>query len=487
MKRSVVFGGLVLLALTEPVAGGAGAGGAGGGLAPQEFTEDEPLVIPAEELAAIAEDAWVWGFPLVLTEETRRQSTSVREPGEHRAPMGQFARATSFADPSTRLVVRPNVDTLYATAWVDLGDEPVVLHLPDTGGRYYVMPVLDAWTNAVASFGSRTTGTGEGDYALVGPRWRGDLPDDVVEVRSPTDLVWIIGRTAVLGPADLPAARAVQEGYRLTPLSTVEGRAKSEGAPEPTPPATRPPEQVVAQMDGATYFSTLAAALHANPPAPDDAPALRRFTAIGLVPGEPFDSTRLSEAAVTAVADAPVRGLARIAAHARQLGTVANRWTRAPPHTAAFGTDYDTRAAIALVGLGANRPEDATYYSVSTDATGAPLDGRAPYRVHFLPRQAPPNKAFWSLTLYDTDGFLVPNDLGRHALGSRDALVPNPDGSLDLLLQPTPPRGERAANWLPTPEGPFNLTLRVYWPGEAVLDGTWSPPTIERITGRGTR
>ncbi len=437
-----------------------------------------PAQVAPDTLASIAEDAWVYGYPLVLMDITRRQSTNVAVADDFRAPVNQFARASTFPSASFKGVVRPNVDTLYASAWLDLSGEPLVLHVPNTGGRYHVLPILDAWTNVFASIGSRTTGDAGGDFLIVGPRWDGAVPPGLTLVRSPTETAWILGRTLVDGPADVPAARGVLADYTLTPLAAWQGFA-TPVQPRPVEPlldTQTPPPEVVAGLDAETFFTALADAMKKAMPAPADAATVARFAAIGLVPGQDFQPSPEVRAAI---ADAPARGLARVR---RQVEARYGQpgWVTSGADTGQYGTRYDDRAAIALAGLGANLPADAMYFLTRTDAQGAALDGNARYVLRFPPGEAPPVNAFWSVTLYDEKGYLVENPQGRYALGDRHGLVPNPDGSVDLYIQRDPPPG-RETNWLPTPDGPFELTMRLYWPEERVLTGGWTAPPVYRL------
>jgi hypothetical protein len=428
-----------------------------------------------ENLENIAEDAYVFGYPLVLMAETRRQMTNVPEPMGMAAPINQFVRPKEMPDAEFRAVIRPNVDTLYATSFLDVTREPIVVHLPDTAGRYYLTPMLDAYTNVFAVPGSRTTGTEAHDFAIVGPGWSGELPERLEKLQAPTNLVWIINRTQLDGKADLRACVALNEQFTLTPLSAF-GRPYTPPRNQPVDPSIDPnvpPPEVVARMDAHTFFGTLAKLMQDNPPATRDREALDRFLAIGLAPGRFAPSLE----AATAIERAVPRALTRIAEHVSDMGGHVNGWL-VTPELGEYGTRYDDRATVALVGLGANLAADALYPLVDRDEDGELLDGRNYYVLHFDRGQVPPVNAFWSITMYDTRGYFVPNPLDRYALGSRDPLRHNPDGSLDVYLQASPPSGELAANWLPAPEGKFNLVMRLYWPKDAILNGYWEPPPI---------
>lgn len=435
----------------------------------------------ARNLDAVAEEAYAFGYPLVLMDVTRQVSTAPR-PEALAAPPNRFVHVREFPDASFTSVVSPNNDTLYSAAWLDLSREPVVLSVPDTGGRYYLMPMLDGWTNVFASPGSRTTGNGEGHFAVTGPRWNGSLPADVREIRAPTEMVWIIGRTQTDGKRDYPAVHAIQDGFRLTPLS---GWGRPYTPPEDVPvrggvDRTTAPVDQVARMDAATFFGRLNELMVGNPPAPADADAMERFAAVGVKPGAPFDPARLDPAARAAVERAPAAVLEKLKRAATPEPAPGNEWD-VKRGLGRYGTDYGKRALVALVGLGANLTEDALYPRAVADADGEPLTGANRYVLHFEPGETPPARAFWSVTMYDTRQFLVDNPIDRYAIGDRDALKINPDGSLDILIQHDSPGKERESNWLPAPEGPFNLILRLYWPEVRAVDGTWQPPGVRRV------
>ena len=433
-------------------------------------TVEDPLKLGVE--------AYTYGYPLVLMDVSRRVMTA----GPEGRP-NQFYHMRTFPDYTFTDVVSPNVDTLYSSAWLDLTKEPIILSVPAEGRRYYLMPILDAWTDVIASPGTRTTGDGKGDFAITGPRWRGTLPEGVKQIQSPTAMAWLLGRTEADGKADLAAVHAIQDQYRLTPLS-MWGKA---GAPASDPPAgavdtTTPPVEQVARMDTVTFFNRLNALMKDNPPAAADAPALARFAAIGVAPGKNFDLRALDPEVARGVEGAARAGQESIAREAaKPHGTVVNGWDVLPPQLGNFGTDYTLRAGVALVGLGANLPADAVYPRATADAQGRPLSGANRYVIRFPKDQTPPVNGFWSLTMYNDRQFLVRNPIGRYAIGDRDKMKRDPDGSLPIYIQHDSPGKGRESNWLPAPADSFNVIMRLYWPGKTILDGTWKMPPIEKI------
>jgi hypothetical protein len=427
-------------------------------------------------------DAYVYGYPLVTMELTRRVMTNVAEPKGTHAPMGQFVRMRAYPDASFKDVTAPNADTLYSTAWLDLRAEPYVLSLPDMDGRYFLMPMLSGWTDVFEVPGKRTTGTKAQTYAITGPNWKGTLPEGVKELKTPTDMVWILGRTYCTGtPDDYKACHAVMDQYDLRPLSAVgKPYTPPAGKVDPTVDMKTPVREQVDKLDAVAYFTLLAKLMKDNPPAKDDAPMLEKLAAIGLVPGRDFDASKLPAETAKLV---PETAQKKILGHFKQGGTDLNGWiftTKA----GVYGTDYLQRAFITAIGLGANRPQDAVYPTAGVDADGKPFDGANKYVLHFPKGQTPPADAFWSVTMYNAAYFFVDNPLNKYTVSPRDALKFNDDGSLDLLIQRESPGKDKEANWLPAPDGKFVLMMRLYWPREkdpSILDGTWKPPGVKRV------
>jgi len=428
-------------------------------------------------------DAYVYGYPLVMTAVTRSVTTNVPAPtSTARAPINQFGHQRTFPTPESTDFARPNTDTLYSFAWLDVSKEPIILHVPDTQGRFYVMEMLDAWTNVFADPGKRTTGTGEHAFAIVAPGWKGNLPPGVTPIQSPTTNVWIVGRTQTNGTSDYAAVNAIQDQYTLTPLSAwgTDYTPPTNVAVDPSIDMTTAPVNQVTRMSAGTFFQILAQQMKTNPPAPQDTDALASLATFGIVPGKEFDPSQLSQAAASALGLGSKLALAQIYAHSLRLGVKVNGWHVITQDIGAYGTDYLTRATIAMTGPAANLPDDAIYPTANEDGDHLPLSGAHRYVIHFDPGQTPPANAFWSITLYNQQSFLVANPINRYALHNWDPLTYNADGSLDLYLQTQSPGPDKEANWLPTPEGLFNLTMRLYWPKPEALNGSWQPPAIKR-------
>ncbi|HVY56152.1 MAG TPA: DUF1254 domain-containing protein [Thermodesulfobacteriota bacterium] len=430
-------------------------------------------------------EAYIYGYPLVTMEMTRRVMTNAAEPKGSHAPMYQFANLRQYPNASFKDVTAPNADTLYSAAWLDLSKEPYVLSLPEEGSRYYLMPMLSGWTNVFADPGTRTTGTGVQSYAITGPGWKGALPAGVKELKSPTNLVWIIGRTYCTGtPEDYNAVHKIQDEYKLVPLSSYgKPYVPPMGKVDPSIDMKTAVRDQVNALSAEVYFKLLSELMKSNPPAPEDGPMLQKLALIGIVPGQDFDISRLDPAVVKGLEGAPKAGVERIMTAAKNPGKKVNGWA-VTTGLGDYGTNYMLRAVVAAIGLGANLSKDAVYPKTLVDGEGKRLNGTNKYVLTFPKGQTPPVKGFWSLTMYNKHYFFVNNSLHRYTLSPRNDLKYNADGSLDLYIQKESPGADKESNWLPAPEGNFVLMLRMYWPDEtppSILDGTWSPPPVARV------
>jgi hypothetical protein len=437
------------------------------------------------EARAIAEDAYIYGYPLVTLEMTRRVTTNTAAPMEMRAPMGQFAHARTFPRVTYRDIPGANADTLYSSAWLDLAKEPYVLSIPDAEGRYFMVPLLDGWSDVFQSPGTRTTGDKAGTYAITAPNWQGELPKGVTPYKSATNLVWIIGRTYTTGTdTDYEKAHSFQDRLSLVPLSAYgKDYIPPIGKVDPDIDMKTSTREQVIKMNAAAYFKLLATLMKDNPPTSADAPMVAQMAKIGLVPGNDWDISTLDPAIAQAVTTAPKSALAKIMAFAPNSGKIVNGWQITMP-AGVYGTDYLRRAFLNFLGPGWNRPEDAVYLTGKVDSEGKTLSGAHDYVVHFSKGEQPPVKGFWSLTMYDAEGFFVANSLDRVAVSQRSWLNFNDDGSLDLYVQNESPGRDREANWLPSPKSDFGLFMRLYWPNEkppSILDGSWMPPQVRAI------
>ncbi len=439
-----------------------------------------------KEAMEIGIEAYMYGYPLVTMEYTRRVTTNAATATGFHAPMGQFVRMRVYPNAKFRDVTAPNADTLYSTAWLDLTREPFLLSLPDMGDRYFLMPMLDGWTNVFEVPGTRTTGNKAQTFAITGPGWNGKLPAGVKQLKAPTNMVWILGRTYCTGtPEDYKACHAVMDRYDLRPLSAMgKPYTPPAGKVDPTIDTKTSVREQVNKLDAEAFFKLLATLMKNNPPAREDAPMVQKLAKIGIIPGKDFDLSRVDAAISKGLAKVPQVAQEKIMAHIKKAGKLENGWTFMP-QTGLYGTDYLQRAFITAVGLGANRPQDAIYPTSTVDAAGKKYSGASRYVVHFDKGQTPPVNAFWSITMYDTGYFFVDNALNKYTVSPRNALKYNADGSLDLYIQNESPGKDKEANWLPAPRGEFVLMMRLYYPkttAPSIIDGTWIPPGVKAVS-----
>jgi hypothetical protein len=457
----------------------------GPALAPTAMAQSAVPAITQEAARAIAVDAYVYFYPLLSMDITRKQFTNV-EPGKEfgKGPMNMFVNVPEYPPADFKGVVRSNFDTLYSIAWLDLTGGPLVVSAPDTAGRYYLLPMLDMWTDVFASPGSRTTGTAVGNFLVTPPGWSGTVPDGFTRLTAPTPHLWVIGRTKTDGPSDYDAVHQIQAGYKVTPLS------RWGKAPEPMTvtidPAVdmnTPPKIQVDTMPAAKYFAYAAELLKLHPPHDTDQPIIAQMKRIGIEPGKSFDFEKLEPAVKKALESTVEDAQQLMKWKMATLARVANGWSMNTDTMGVYGNYYLKRAIVSQVGLGANLPEDAIYPLNLFDDTGKPLDGANKYTIHFDKGATPPVTAFWSITLYDSEGFQVGNSLNRFTVADWMPFKTNADGSLDIYFQNESPGTDKEANWLPAPKGAFNLTMRLYGPKLEALTGRWDPPPVTKVRG----
>jgi hypothetical protein len=438
----------------------------------------------AQGTIEIARETYIWGYPLVLADTTRQVMTNVEAPtgAVSQAPLNKFAHAEKFPDATYREARRPNFDTLYSSAWLDLEAEPLVITMPDTD-RYHVFEMADGWMEVFTSLGSRTTGGRGGSFLIAGPEWRGDVPKDMELLRSTTAHVFIIGRIQTNGVADYDFVHKLQDQIKLTPLSQWgKNCVPPKGKVDPKVDMKTPPMIAVNKMDAEAFFTALMEALKKNPPHVHDQGVVARMKRLGLEPGKSLHFKDLPAPVQQALRDGVTKGMQAIRKRVQLLARAKrNGWWMPTGAIGYYGADYEMRAVCALYGGWYNRPEDAIYPIADTDGEGQPLSGARRYMLHFPRGQTPPVDGFWSVTLYDDNGFPVKNTLKRHALGDRDKLQFNDDGSLTLYVQHQSPGTGKEANWLPAPEGAFELTLRCYSPRAELISGEWVPPPVQQV------
>ena len=446
--------------------------------------------LTAKEAAQIGEEAYIYGYSLITTEITRVQMTNVPKVEELRGPMGQFVSVPRYPPANYRGVSAPNADTLYSLAWIDVGPGPMVFSHPDMGKRYYLFPMYSQWMPVIASPGSRTAGQGAKTYLITGPTWKGLIPPGMVQIKSPTRYLVIIGRTYCTGtPEDYEAVHALQAQYKLQPLKTL-------GKPYTPPPAkvdpdpgfsmTEKPQVVINDMDVSAYFNMMSKLMSdsAYPPA-EDAPMMMKLARLGFEAGRPFELAKLAPDVQAALKSVPKTSYQKIIAQQKTGGKLVNGWL-IPAAAGRYGRDYLARALIAAVGWPANLPEDAVYPVAQVNREGKKLNGANKYTVTFAKGQTPPVDGFWSITMYFDDGgwWFYPNELNKFTVSMRNNPRFNEDGSLTLYFQHESPEKDKEANWLPAPQGDFILTMRMYWPkanAPSILDGTWTIPPVTMV------
>jgi hypothetical protein len=437
--------------------------------------------ITEQEAHAIGVDAYLYFYPLITMDVTRKQSTNIG-PGKEiaKGPMNMFVNVPTYPPADVKLVVRPNFDTLYSVAWLDLTKEPMIVSVPDTNGRYYLLPMLDMWSDVFVSPGWRTTGTQAGNFLVTPPGWTGDTPSGMTRIDAPTPYVWIIGRTKTDGPQDYDAVHKIQAGYKTTPLS--QNYSPPTVTIDPSVDMKTPPKVQVDTMPAEKYFGYAAELLKVIPPHITDQPMIAQLKKIGFEPGKSFELGKVNPAVRKALESAPEDARQLMAWKVPTLARVVNGWSMNTDTMGVYGNYYLKRAIVTQFGLGANLPEDAIYPLNLADESGKPLDGANKYTLHFDKGDAPPANAFWSVTLYDAEGYQVPNPLNRFAVSSWMPFKYNADGSLDLYFQNESPGEGKDANWLPAPKGAFNLTMRLYAPRSDALSGKWNPPPVTRTS-----
>jgi hypothetical protein len=448
------------------------------------FAQTAPgtATLPAADAAKIATDAYIYGYPLVTMEYTRRSATNVAAPDGKSAPMGVLNKFRAYPAADDHRVTAPNADTLYTTAFIDVTDEPYVFTVPNSHGRYYLMPMLSGWTDVFQVPGKRTTGTGAQAYVITGPSFTGSVPAGFTQLKSPTGMVWILGRIYCTGtPADYAAVHAMQDAIVLEPLHALgKPYTPPAGVVNPAWNSTLSVRDQVNALTTDQYFTELASLMVANPPAAADAPIVSEMAKIGLVPGKPFVSSALGADAAAALASVPKTAFGKIMASYASAGTEKNGWLLTL-HTGLYGTDYVHRALITAIGLGANRPQDAIYPTSTGPAPGQTYSGATVRVMHFAKGQLPPVNGFWSLTMYTPQYFFYQNPLKKYTVSARNSLATNADGSTDLYISHAAPAGVPVSNWLPAPAGAYILMLRLYDSKPTpptILDGSWAPPAV---------
>lgn len=452
----------------------------------------------------IATLAYIWGYSLISMERSFNWFTNPNSlPGPSHGPANMMNCNRELITPNDTDVVLPNTDTLYCVSWLDLSNGPVVLKVPPIpSDRYNTFEFLDAYTNVYDYVGTRTTGSGGGTYLITGPDWKGQVPEGMTKIWTPTNLAWILQRTLLKGPSDIDNVHTIQDQMSVTPLSGSQITNATE-APQATtntsaqqevPMSTEhqfvPPEYVQTPISpkppfipttGIKIYDEIGLAMQGNPLNPPDPALVKKFQTIGIGPGM-TPSTQANDTIKTALQTGITEGDKLISAQVPNLGTEVNGWRVSP--AGLYGPDYLFRAAVTKLGIGANIAQEALYPPAFTDIEGKPLSGNSSYVIHFEPGQQPPVDAFWSISMYNKDGYFIDNPINRYAIGPYiSQLKNNTDGSLDIYIQNTSPGADKESNWLPAPDADFKLTMRLYLPQPQILNGTWQLPLIQPTAG----
>jgi hypothetical protein len=429
----------------------------------------------AEKLAHnVGTLAYVYGYPLVdMAKQMHNETHRVSADQQVYAPLNSMYYFEEIVGPGNAGNLRlPNNDTLYFSGWFNIEEQPLIIHTPDTRGRYFTIAVTNQYSEVV-HIGRRTHGTEEAYYALVAPHWSGSLPAGVTAIEVETPKGWMLGRVLVDGQEDFPAALAVMKGIWSVPLDKfTPGRAPK--AEEETPAAAINPLQSL------EYFEYMNRALKSLPARPSEAALLAQFDLIGIGPNSNLDIAALSEATRRGLEKALADGMAIVKASEVRTIPSRNGWM-IPGKVGRYGFDYLQRASVVANGYG-NLPEESTYAATVTDADGNMMSGDNVYKIHFDAGQIPPVDGFWSIIAYALPEKQVQeNAIGRYSIGDRTrGLKYNPDGSLTLWLQAKAPENPDK-NWLPVPDGYFMAVVRMYEPREKILSEDYNLSRIQRV------
>lgn len=427
-------------------------------------------------------DAYVYCLPLVLVNATKEAMTNTVASSHTRAPVNQLIHAKGLATAASTDIVTPNVDTVYSQAFLDLEDTAMVYIKPETD-RFCSVEVMDAYTNAVAILGSGGDTQEQQTYLITGPNYQGTVPDNMKQVSMPTNLAWILIRVVCNGEADLDNVYAIQNQMQLIPLA-----AYLSGEPYTPPAGTANPDHDfvpithVQAMTPQEFFDTANQLMVSNPPPAADEPVLKALSSINVGPGASFDATVLGANATAQWETMVANCSSNLAPDCAQFLASLGSWSYFGEPIAEFGTEYKFRALIAINGIAANPAAVAIYPKAYEDSDGETLSGSNAYIIHFDKDALPPIQAngFWSITAYGSDNLLIDNALNRYCINDRSGFALNEDGSLDILVQSSPPEAAKQSNWLPVDGDDFHLFMRIYLPQKAVLDGHWSAPTIKK-------
>lgn len=459
---------------------------------PSDLDKKMQQLLSSNDPKDIATLAYIWGYPLISNIRTIDGSTDPAHYNDSQAngPWNQFHYRTQLANANFTQIVGPNVDTLYSNLYYDLEKQPVVISVPEGINRYFSLQFIEVYTNNFQYIGTRTTEDKGGTYLLTGPNWNGTVPDNMMQIKSPTNFGLVFGRTLVDGPDDLQKAIAVQQSIKAAPLDVYENKTSSAGSVEDPIAFYKTSLSGLPQFippTGVKLFNELAYYIAKNMPPSNESQILEKFAMMGIVPSTDLNNKSaisFNETGSKALLQGISDGERLIDSKFGTFGRVANGWNIDTSNVGQWDGDYLFRATITKFGLWANSPQEAVYPNAVIGSDGKPLNGANDYVIHFGKGELPPvNKGgFWSMTIYNKDRLLHDNPINRYVINDRTpGLHYGDDGSLDIYLQNQKPTESQEANWLPIPQGPFSVQMRIYIPTQAVLDGQWSPPPIQLV------
>ena len=437
--------------------------------------------LPSNTEQAIAKEAYIYAFPMVMNYKTFFAYSIDRSSGEFKAPFNQICNMPRVYTPKDTTIVTPNSDTPYSTLCLDLRAEPIVLSVPEIEkGRYYSVQLIDLYTFNYGYIGTRATGNGGGNYLIAGPNWHGEKPPGIAKViRCETDFSLAAYRTQLFNPQDMPNVEKIQAGYKVETLSSFLKQAAPAALPEPKFPIWNDDALKTATFP---YLNFL---LQFCPDVPQESALRAEFSKIGIAAGQPFE---LAPEKKKALELGMLEGFHEIEKAVPNLGSNVNGWHIAYSgfgNRESFKGDWLKRAVVAAAGIYGNDPVEALYPMTRVDKEGQTLDGsKNKYTITFKNDELPPVLAFWSLTMYDAKNqLLIENPINRYLINSPmlDHLKRNADGSLTLYIQKDSPGSERESNWLPAPDGEIYLVMRLYWPKGEALSGAWKPPAVRKV------
>jgi len=440
-----------------------------------------PSVTP-EEARAIAKEAYIYGYPMVDSYRIQYAYFVDKHDKSYKAPWNQIKNIPEVYTPADTAIQTPNSDTPYSFAGLDLRAEPIVISVPKIEKkRYYSIQFIDAYTFNFAYVGSRATGNDAGNFLIAGPNWKGEKPAGIKKViRSETDFDMVLFRTQLFNPADIDNVKKIQSQYKVQSLSAFLGKPAPAAAPavDWIQPLTQEQEKTSLE-----FFNILNFVLGYSPTVPSEFELMKRFAKIGVGAGLSFDPAKLAPEIKTAIEQGRTDAWQAFAGGVKLLDE--GKLTSGEVFgTRAYLKNNYLYRFLATIGIYGNTKQEAMYPIYRTDAQGKPLTGAERYTLRFAPGELPPVKAFWSLTMYELpQSLLVANPIDRYLINSPmlPGMKKNADGSLTLYLQKDSPGADKESNWLPAPKGPFAMYMRLYWPAEAALDGSWTAPKLDKL------